>query len=134
MLNPDDYVFEDEMTEFYQYFMEKYQPEILEVTDENRAIVKGIDPKLVWTYHSTCGEEMLSPGFLEFSPTSCCWQEQAWYVCKTPWESDDSKHWIPMSATLPCTECNEDLMRDEDEGAEDCPTCDGNAMYRFYID
>ena len=134
MLDGDDYVFEDEMIEFYQYFMEKYQPEILEVTDENRAIVKGIDPKLVWTYHSTCTEDYLAPGFLEFSPTSCCWQEQAWYVCKTPWESDESRFWIPMSAILPCTECNEDLMRDEGEGAEDCKTCDGNATYRFYID
>lgn len=134
MLNGDDYVFEDEMTEYYEYFMEKYQPEILEATEENRAIVKNIDPKLVWTYHSTCGEDYVSPGFSEFSENNCCWHEQAWYVCKTPWESDDSSKWIPMSAMLPCSECNEDLMRDEGEGKEDCQTCYGDALYTFYID
>ena len=121
---------EDELLEPYQEFLEKYDPTILEVSDDNRKVVELIDPKLVWTYHSTCGNEQLSPGFLEFRPDNCCWHEQAWYVSKTAWEHDNE--WIQMSDHLPCPECNKD--GESDEGSEDCPVCDGTGYYDFYVD
>lgn len=134
MWDPDSMVFEDEMTEYFEWWIEQNKPKIYEVSAESRAIVKEVDPKFVWTSHTTCTENYLAPGFLEFSPSSCCWREQAWYVCEEPWVSDESKHWIPMSATLPCIECNKDMTREEGEGKEDCPTCEGHATYRFFLD
>lgn len=123
---------EDELLEEYELFMEEFEPTIYEVTDANRAIVKEIDPSLVWTYHSTCENEMLSPGFSEYRPDNCCWHEQAWYVSEKPWDSDESSQWIQMSASLPCPECNKD--GESDEGSEDCPVCDGDGYYQFYVD
>lgn len=123
---------EDELIAEYQNFLQEYSPTIYEVSDESREIVKKIDPNLVWTYHSTCENEKLSPGFMEFSTSNCCWHEQAWYVSEKPWVSDSSSEWIEMSANLPCLECNPE--GELDEGVEDCPTCDGIGFNQFYVD
>ena len=123
---------EDELIAEYKDFLAEYKPTIFEVTNENREALKKIDPNLVWTHHSTCENEMLSPGFMEFSPTNCCWHEQAWYVSEKPWHSDSSSEWIAMSANLPCIECNPE--GELDEGVEDCPTCEGNGFNLFYVD
>ncbi|MEY4331464.1 MAG: hypothetical protein RLZZ196_202 [Bacteroidota bacterium] len=125
---------EDDLQEDYDYFFEKYQPVEYDVTDDNREFLKTVDPKFVWTNHSTCTNEYLSPGFHEFSPNSCCWQEFVWYVSETPWESDDSSQWILVSDTFPCPDCNPDNDEDMSEGNPDCTICEGNAFYQYYAD
>ncbi len=120
---------EDELLQEYQDFLEKYDPEIYEATPENRKLVELIDPNLVWTLHSTCEDDQLSTGFLEFNPNNCCWREQAWYVSKTSWT--DETETIKMSASLPCPECNKD---GEGEGDENCEVCDSYGYYSFYVD
>ncbi len=125
---------EYDLQDAYDYFMKEYAPKVYEVSDENREIVKAIDPKLVWTAHSTCENDFISPGFLEFSPTSCCWEAFEWLVSEKPWESDDSSEWIQTSIQTSCPECNPDDDDDLDEGNPDCTICDGEAHYTYYAD
>lgn len=125
---------EDDLQDIYDEFIETYKPEHYEVTPENRELIKAMDPKFVWTAHSTCENDFISPGFLEFSPNSCCWAEHEWLVSDTPWESDDSSEWIQTSAHMPCPTCNPDADEDIEEGKPECLTCEGDAWYTYYTD
>lgn len=53
MWDPDSMVFEDEMTEYFEWWTEQNKPKIYEVSAESLAIVKEVDPKFVWTLHTT---------------------------------------------------------------------------------
>ncbi len=125
---------EYDLQDAYDYFMKEYAPKVYEVTDENREIVKAIDPKFVWTAHSTCENDFISPGFLEFSASSCCWEAHEWLVSEKAWESDDSSEWIQTSIHAACPECNPDGDDDLDEGSADCTICYGDAHYIYYAD
>jgi hypothetical protein len=120
------------MQQEYDDFMADYNFTVYEVTDENREIVKAMDPKYVWTSHTTCEDSYVSPGFLEFSPSNCCWHEEEWYVSETPWATDDSSTWIRTSHNFACTICNPD--GELDEGAKDCAICEGIGFYQYYTD
>jgi hypothetical protein len=125
---------EDDLQDAYDEFIKAYAPKHYEVTDENREIVKAIDPKFVWTAHSTCENDFISPGFLEFSPTNCCWHEQEWLVSEKAWESDDSSEWVQTSMNTSCPECNPENDEDLEEGNPDCTICSGDAHYTYYAD
>jgi hypothetical protein len=123
-----------DLQELYDDFIEEYAPKSYEVTDENRTLLKDIDPKFVWTAHSTCENDFISPGFLEFSPSSCCWEEHEWFVSEKAWESDDSSQWVQTSMNTSCPKCNPDDDIDLDEGDPECELCYGEAHYTYYAD
>ena len=125
---------EDDLQDIYDEFFAIYKPKTYEVNDENREYLKTVDPKLVWTAHSTCENDFISPGFLEFSPSSCCWEEHEWFVSEKPWESDDSSEWIQTSAHMPCPECNPEADEDMEESNSECGICEGMAWYTYYTD
>ena len=125
---------EDDLQQDYDYFFEQYSPVEYEVNDENRELLKSIDPKFVWTAHSTCEDDFISPGFLEFSPSSCCWRECSWYVSNIQWKSDESSEWITVSHGFPCPECNPNNDEDIYEGKPECEICYGEAFYTYYAD
>ena len=123
---------EESVQQEFDNFVEKYNFTFYEVNDENRELVSKMDPRLVWTSHTTCDQSYVAPGFLEFSPENCCWHEQEWYVSETPWESDSSTEWVQTSYMFDCPDCNPD--GEETEGDEDCTICDGNGFYTYYTD
>ncbi len=125
---------EYDLQDAYDYFIKEYEPEHYEVTPENRELIKSMDPKFVWTAHSTCENDFISPGFLEFSPNACCWAEHEWLVSEKPWESDDSSEWIQTSIHAPCPNCNPDGDEDLEEGNPECDLCFGDAHYIYYED
>lgn len=125
---------EDDLQDIYDEFMEIYKPKAYEVNDDNRNYLKTVDPKFVWTAHSTCENEFISPGFHELSPSSCCWEEYEWFVSDKPWESDDSSQWIQTSAHMSCPECNPEADEDMEESNPDCKICEGMAWYTYYTD
>jgi hypothetical protein len=82
------------------------------------------DEKLVWTEHSTCEDNMYTPGFKIFgdcaltgdTASGCgCWQSYAYYIGKTPWTAEYDS--VLCTALLPCSVCNPD---GEGEGVEGC--------------
>jgi hypothetical protein len=130
----NQYMDEDDLQEIYDDFLETYKPEHYEVTPENRELIKAMDPKFVWTAHSTCDNEFIAPGFLEFSPSSCCWAEHEWLVSDKAWESDDPSQWIQTSISLNCFLCNPGDDDDVTEGNPECTTCNGDVLYTYYTD
>lgn len=87
-----------------------------EMTQAEHKLVKKLDKKkLIWTNHSTCENEMFTPGMQIFSENSCCWSSYAFYVASKPWEDENER--VDSTAYLPCPVCNAD---GEGDGDEDC--------------
>jgi len=117
------------MKSIYRGWQEKHAPEFIEGTEENFVLVTAMNKKMVWTAHSTCDSEQLTPGAHWFND-SCCWDTFGWYVSKTPWT--DKGFYVDTSWTGFCIECNED-----GEGAEidpECTTCEGEGTITEYLD
>ena len=121
---------EEDLQDSYDYFFEVYSPKAYEISDENRKWISTINPKLVWTLHTTCEDTYISPGFLEFSPSSCCWKEYTWYVSETPWKSDLSSTWVRVDHIFSCPICNQDGS-DSGNFDQTCELCEGEGWYRF---
>ena len=123
---------EEELQEEYDNFIADYKPEYFEDNEDNRKLIGKLNPKLVWTSHSTCEDNYIAPGFLQFSPSNCCWHEDGWYVSEKEWESDDSTNWVRTSYNFNCPDCNPD--GESDEGADGCEKCEGSGYYQYYTD
>jgi len=84
---------------------------------DHKLVEKLHKKKLIWTNHSTCENEMFTPGHHIFSEDSCCWRTYAFYVANKPWEDEDER--IDSTLYLPCPVCNADGEGDGD------PDCEG---------
>ena len=117
------------LLEEYAIWEESGPYEFFENSTENWLKVQSMDNNHVWTAHSTCEDEQLTPGAHLFAG-SCCWDTFGWYVGEKAWE--DETAYVQTSAYLPCPDCNPD--GEDEEGSPDCQVCDGTAYYNFYVD
>lgn len=109
--------------------------EEIEYSEENYEKVKALDPRLVWTYHSTCENDAVSNGCSVFN--SCCWSTFSWYIGTVPWGTNSGKpeDWFEqyaMSFGYPCPVCNED--GEEENVDPDCERCEGDGYVQDYYD
>lgn len=125
----EEYI-EEYLQDDYDNFFTVYKPKVYEVTDENRKLVSTLDPKKVWTYHTTCEDTFISPGFLEFSTSSCCWKEYVWYVSELPWKNDNSSTWVRVNHVFSCPKCNPEST-ETGKFDLDCEVCEGQGTYRY---
>jgi hypothetical protein len=89
--------------------------------------VQDMDPALVWTNHSTCENEQVTPGAEQYR--GCCWDTFGWYIGTVPW-TEDSRG-VDASATISCQDCNPDGL---EVGDDDCAACEGNGIIQHYFD
>jgi hypothetical protein len=114
----------------YEEWRAKYGiTEWIDNDSEGYAKVQAIDPSLVWTSHSTCEYEQMTPG-VQVYKNSCCWATFGWEVATVPWTSETE--YVQTSATLPCEVCNPDGENEDEDN--DCEHCEGNAYIQHYFD
>lgn len=126
-----DFTVED-YQEFYDDWVEEYEPiGFIDYSEENWEKIQKMNPRHVWTNHSTCEDDRISAGASLYR-NSCCWDTFGWWICKNPWEGpDDAYLSIDASAYLPCPTCNPE--GDNDEGPTDC-ACEGDGYITWYAD
>jgi hypothetical protein len=117
------------MKSIYKGWKERYAPEFIEESGENFAIVKSMDPKKVWTAHSTCDSEQLTPGAHWFN-NSCCWDTFGWHISKVSWRAENN--YIDTLWSGPCPECNSE--DDNDGVSTDCESCRGDGFTEVSLD
>lgn len=89
--------------------------------------VQAMDPRLVWTNHSTCENELVTTGAAQYS--GCCWDTFGWFIGTVPWTNEHVS--VDASATISCQECNPDGL---EAGDDDCAACEGNGAIQHYFD
>lgn len=114
-------------TWFKSYSIEKAR--WIENSEDAWEQVQKLDPRLVWTEHSTCEDNQVTPGAHNFAG-SCCWETFGWYHSEIPWQDEDE--YVRASVYLPCGECNKG--GEEDEGDPECASCDGEGYVHHYFD
>lgn len=124
----------EDYQEWYNEWLRTYEiEEWLDNTEENWTKVQKMDPRYVWTSHSTCEDEMVTNG-ARMLKGSCCWDTFGWHVGKKPWEGDIEDTYISekASAYLSCTTCNLDGEGEDIE--PECLECEGEGYVNHYFD
>ena len=131
--NSSEPTFED-YRRLYEEWQSQYKSDQwLDKTDENWVIVQKIDPRLVWTAHSTCEDEMVSNG-AHLYENSCCWTTFGWHIAEKPWPgAEDEYLTVNTTLYLPCSICNPDGEDEEDYDSE-CLECEGEGYVNHYFD
>ncbi len=125
----------EDYQELFDEWHEDYeiQDEFIEYSEENWAKVQAMDPRYVWTNHSTCENEKITNGASIYN--GCCWETFGWYIGNVPWGDGSTEYFeqVEVTAYLPCPKCNPD---GEGDGDEDCdePDCDGSGYINHYFD
>jgi len=126
----------EEFQETWNEWYEDYQiGEFIEYSDENWEKVRSMDPRYVWTNHSTCEDEQVTNGAHVYTG-SCCWETFGWYVAGKPWSGDSETYFesYKASAYLACTICNPDGEGDEVDFDPECDYCSGEGWVNHFFD
>jgi hypothetical protein len=128
----DEYPTAEELQEEFDDWLKEYENvEYIEFSEEAWERVQQLNPRLVWTDHSTCGESKVTAGANWFK-NACCWDTFGWYIMANPWDGpDDAYHSVDTSAYLPCIVCNAD---GEDDLDPNCEECEGDGYINHYFD
>lgn len=125
----------EDYREWYNEWLEEYgikESGWIDKTDEAWEIVKNLDPKLVWTSHSTCEDEMVTNGAHMFQG-SCCWTTFGWWIAEKPWVGNEDTHISEKaSAYMTCQTCNAD--GEEESVDAECLECEGDGYVHHYFD
>ena len=84
----------------------------------------------VFTYNTTCDQEMLNGGLHDYRDAKCCWEVITYYITEKPYEREGGV-WVDMSLSDFCLECNPEC--DEDKDDTECDTCGGSGYMRYQV-
>jgi DnaJ-class molecular chaperone len=121
-----------EIRDAYAKWAEEYKP--IEFVDdygseEGKAKLAKAGEDHIFTYNTTCTEEMMSQGQWDYTG-SCCWMVHGYWITEKPWTEDVH---LAMSVAVPCLTCNPNEIEDF-EGNESCDDCGGGGVARYYAE